>query len=161
MCLRDSAANNCEDGVGTLGGKLVANEFVEPASRDGVFFEGFRLEKLDEVLHGVAEITTDAQLLQCDHHVLPAFPSVSAIGKDVPELTVREFVQSAGSTHAEVTPHVCVGAEVEFLQGARRRLEPCVWVLCCDSDSNDVSLGARSTLRCISAGVRHVKVDFG
>jgi hypothetical protein len=95
----DCTANDGECSIGSLGSEFVANEGVEPASGDGVLLEGLQLQKLDEVLDRSPEVTTNAQLLESDDHVLATFTTVFSIGEDVTKLRVSVLVETTGAAN--------------------------------------------------------------
>lgn len=61
--LGDGSADDGERRVGSLGGEAFRNEVVEPGGGDRVLLERLRLEKLDEVLDGRPEISSNGKLL--------------------------------------------------------------------------------------------------
>ncbi|CEI38582.1 unnamed protein product [Fusarium venenatum] len=71
VSLGNSTTGDSKHGLGSLSGKTLGDKLIQPTSGDGVVLEGLGLEKLDEVLNGGSEITTNAQLLQGHDHVLP------------------------------------------------------------------------------------------
>ncbi|PNY27761.1 Uncharacterized protein TCAP_02317 [Tolypocladium capitatum] len=144
--LGGGAADDGEHGVGALGGEPVGDELVEPAGRDGVVLEGFRLQQLDEVLDRRPEVTADAQLLEGDDHVLPRHLSVLTVGEDVAKLAVREAVDAALGADGEVAPDVGAAPEVELVHDTVGRLEALAGVLGGDSAGRGVAGGCGSAL---------------
>ncbi|CAF3637776.1 unnamed protein product [Fusarium graminearum] len=71
VSLGNGTTGDSKHGLGSLSGKALGDELVQPTSRDGVVLESLCLKKLDEVLNGGSEITTNAELLQGHNHVLP------------------------------------------------------------------------------------------
>jgi hypothetical protein len=79
VSLGNGTTSDSKHGLGSLGGKTLRDELTQPAGGNGVLLEGLGLEKLDEVLDGGSEITTNAQLLQGHDHVLPRSRTVLAM----------------------------------------------------------------------------------
>ena len=67
------------------------------------------------------------------------------------ELRVRVLVHAPVAVHGEVAPHVRRAAEVQLPDGARRRLETLLGVLCRDTTGDHVALRGY--------GGRRVEVD--
>lgn len=97
--------------------------------------------QLDEILNGGSEVATNRQLLESNDHVFPALASVGAIGEDVAELRVCEFVQTTSGSDREVAPDIGTGTEVELLERAAGRLEACIRILGSDTDSDNMAFG--------------------
>jgi hypothetical protein len=159
--LRDGSTKHGKGRIRTLGRQLVTDQGVKPTSRERVLLERLHLEQLDEVLDRGAEVSTDADLLQRDDHVLTALATVCTVREDVAELRVGKLVQTTGCADGEITPDVRVGPEVELLEGARRGLETGIRVLCCDANGDNVALRARLALELVRLGLLHLKVDLG
>jgi hypothetical protein len=71
VSLGDGTTHNSKHGLGSLSSKTLGDKLIQPTSGDGVLLKSLGLEKLDEVLNGGSEITTNAQLLEGHDHVLP------------------------------------------------------------------------------------------
>jgi hypothetical protein len=86
--LGDGTANNSEHAIRALGGETLGNELIQPACGDGILLKILGLKKLDEIFDGGLEITTNAQFLESDNHVLSRSSTVLTVSKDVTKLTV-------------------------------------------------------------------------
>jgi hypothetical protein len=71
VSLGNGTTNDSEHGLRSLGSKTLGNKLIQPTSGDGVVLESLGLKKLDEVLDGGSEITTNAQLLKSHNHMFP------------------------------------------------------------------------------------------
>jgi hypothetical protein len=160
VSLGDGTADNGEHGLRSLSGKTLGDELIQPTSGDGVLLEGLGLEKLDKVLNGGSEITTNAQLLEGHDHVLPRSRTVLAISENVTELRVRETVNTTLRTDGEVTPDVGATPEVELVHDTVGRLETLTGILRGDSASGSVALWLGSSLAQSSAFVLELEVNL-
>ncbi|KAH6606988.1 hypothetical protein Trco_006141 [Trichoderma cornu-damae] len=80
--LGDGTAHNRQHGVGALGSKTLGDELIQPASGDGVLLESLGLEQLDEIFDSGPEVTTNAQLLEGNDHVLSLEALAGVLGGD-------------------------------------------------------------------------------
>ncbi len=85
---------------------LFTDDAVQPAGVDGVVLELLRLEQLDEVLHGGADVSAHVYLLQGQHQRLARVLAGGAGGEQMAELRVGELVDAAVGAHGEVAPHL-------------------------------------------------------
>ena len=106
MGLGDGTTNDGDSLIRTLSSQLVGDKLVKPSSGNSVVLECRGFEKLDQIFDGGSEITTNAQFLQGNDHVLARSGSVLAVGENVTKLTVGETVDTTSSTDREVTPDV-------------------------------------------------------
>jgi hypothetical protein len=161
VSLGDGTRDDGEDGIGTLGGELLGDQLVEPSSSNGVVLEGRGLEQLDEVLDSGSEITTNAQFLESDNHLLTRSLSVLTVGENVTELRIGETVNGWSGTDWEVTPDVCARSEVQLVHGTAGRLEALTRVLGGDTTGSGMALGLRSALVLSAALLGEVEIDLG
>ncbi|CAI6094402.1 unnamed protein product [Clonostachys chloroleuca] len=144
--LGDGTANNGEHAIRALGSETLGNELIQPACGDGVLLKILGLKKLDEIFDGGLEITTNAQFLESDNHVLARSSTVFTVGEDVTKLTVRVTVDSTLSTNGEVTPHVGTTPEVELMHHTIGRLETLTRIFRGDTAGGRVALGGGAAL---------------
>ena len=96
----------CDTYAGKVRADLFADDAVEPAGVDGVVLELGRLQQLDQVLHGGADVSAHVDLLQSQHQRLARVLAGGARGEQVAELRVGELVDAAVGAHREVAPHL-------------------------------------------------------
>jgi hypothetical protein len=161
VSLGNGTRDDGQDGIGALGGELLGDQLVEPSSGDGVVLEGRSLEQLDEVLNSGSKVTTNAQFLESNDHLLTRSLSVFTVGENVTKLRIWETVNGWSSTDWEVTPDVCAGSEVQLVHGTAWRLEALTGVLGGDTAGSGVALGLRSALVESAALLGEVEIDLG
>jgi hypothetical protein len=159
--LGDSTTNDSNNLVGTLSSQLVGDKLIQPSGGNGVVLESGSLEKLNEVLDGGTEITTNTQFLEGDNHVLPRGRTVLTVGENVTELAVGETVNTTGSTDREVTPDVGGRTEVQLVHGTAGRLEALTRVLGGDTTGSGVALGLRTALGLVALLGGEVEINLG
>ena len=123
--------------------QLLRDQAVEPARVELVEQIVLRLEELDQVLDGGAEVAADGELLEREHHVFARVLARLAPREAVAELGVGELVQTAARAHTEVAPDVAARPEVELGDGAAARLEALLGVLAGDARRYHVALRLR------------------
>ena len=119
---------------------LLLDKAVQPRGIDGVLLELLGLQKLNEVLHGRADLTTDLDLLQGQHKRLASSLPGGTLGEQMAELRIGKLVDATVGTDAEVSPNVRGRLELDPLDGARGGLESLVGVLGGDAGGDDVGV---------------------
>ena len=119
---------------------LLLDQTVQPRGIDGVLLELLGLQKLNEVLDGRADLTTDLDLLQGQHERLASSLPGGSLGEQMAELRIGKLVDATVGTDAEVSPNVRGRLELDALDGARGGLEALVGILGGDTGGDDVGV---------------------
>mmetsp|Transcript_4902 Transcript_4902/g.10274 ORF Transcript_4902/g.10274 Transcript_4902/m.10274 type:complete len:268 (+) Transcript_4902:1593-2396(+) len=119
---------------------LLPNQSIQPGSVDGIVLEIFRFQQLDQILHRVPNVPPHFHLLQRQHQRLPCLLAIGALGEQVPELGIGEFVNAPVGADAEVSPHVGRGLELDAFDGSGGGFESLVGVFGRDARGDDVGV---------------------
>lgn len=147
-----SSTNNTQNNIRLLRLHPLSNQQIQPGRINRILHKALRLQQRNQILNSGAKFAPNRQLLQSDNEILARLLSRLAPRKTMAELRVSELVQATAGGHAEVSPHVFAGPEVELLYGARTGLESLLGIFAGDARCDYVTPG-------LGFMVGHVEVD--